>query len=205
MPFITNNTLKVKEFRSNSNSSVIWTTKEAMETWNNFRENYYGKPIYVGYAFKRIWQGGHGNQSQHYAGVAFDVGQNLSEQERQNLYDSAVSFGGWSYVEPIEMTPTWVHFDKRQYPAACSHGYPTISQTNDYMISVYVLVLQDALNALGYRCPLDGYYFNETKNAVKDFQGDNGLTVDGIVGCNTWTKLTDLANGIGQTSTVVNP
>ena len=26
-----------------------------------------------GYAFRRIWEGGHGTRSQHYAGVAFDV------------------------------------------------------------------------------------------------------------------------------------
>lgn len=35
-------------------------------------------------------------------------------------------------------------------------------------------------------------YFNAaTKNAVKNFQADHGLTVDGIVGPQTWLRLTD--------------
>ena len=32
---------------------------------------------------------GHGNQSQHYAGVAFDVGQTLSTTKRNQLWNSA--------------------------------------------------------------------------------------------------------------------
>lgn len=44
--------------------------------------------------------GGHGNQSQHYAGVAFDVGQNLTSSGRNVLWSSANSSGVWSFVEP---------------------------------------------------------------------------------------------------------
>ena len=54
-----------------------------------------------------------GNQSQHYAGTAFDVGQTLSDTRRRQLWNSARNSGVWSYVEPISVTPTWVHFDKR--------------------------------------------------------------------------------------------
>lgn len=56
---------------------------------------------------------GHGNQSQHYAGVAFDVGQTLTNAQRNTLWRTANNSGVWSYVEPISLTPTWVHFDKR--------------------------------------------------------------------------------------------
>lgn len=52
-------------------------------------------------------------QSQHYAGVAFDVGQTLSPAQRTRLWNSANNSGVWYYVEPISLTPTWVHFDKR--------------------------------------------------------------------------------------------
>lgn len=54
-------------------------------------------------------------QSQHYAGVAFDVGQTLSSSQRNRLWNSANDSGVWAYVEPIRLTPTWVHFDKCRY------------------------------------------------------------------------------------------
>ena len=46
-------------------------------------------------------------------GVAFDVGQTLTQTQRNRLWDSARNSGVWSYVEPLSITPTWVHFDKR--------------------------------------------------------------------------------------------
>ncbi len=88
MPYNTNRTLLVREFRGSSNSNTLWTTKRAMQSWNSTRY-LYGAPIPVGFAFKRPWEGGHGNQSQHYAGVAFDVGQRLSNSERNRLWNTA--------------------------------------------------------------------------------------------------------------------
>ena len=62
MPYNTNRTLTVREFRGSSRSNTLWTTKRAMQAWNSFRY-IYGGPIPVGYAFKRPWEGGHGSQS----------------------------------------------------------------------------------------------------------------------------------------------
>ena len=203
MPYTTGKSLTVDEFRGSSKTTLVWSDKRFFQTWTNFRR-YYGKPIYVGYCFKRIWEGGHGNQSQHYAGGAFDTGQNLTSSGRRALHSSALSFGQWSYVEPISMTPTWVHFDKRLAPSACSRGgYITVKEGSR---GVYVLILQDALNALGYTGGgLDGIFGSKTKAAVRKFQADNYLVVDGIVGCGTWTEVTAQAVGIGKTATVVNP
>ena len=111
MPY-NNGTLKVKEFRGSSNSKLLWTDRRTMQSWNNFR-TMYGKPIYVGFAFKRCWEGGHGTVSQHYAGLAFDTAQNLNENGRIYLRNMAASSGYWRYVEPISLTPRWVHFDNR--------------------------------------------------------------------------------------------
>ena len=112
MPYNTNSTLKVREFRGASKSNILWTTKRTMQSWNSQRY-IFGSPIPVGFAFKRPYEGGHSNQSQHYAGTAFDVGQTLSDSQRLRLYNSAVNSGVWYYVSPISQTPTWVHFDKR--------------------------------------------------------------------------------------------
>lgn len=56
------------------------------------------------------------------------------------------------------------------------------NSTND------VKALQEALMALGYSLPkygADGKFGTETANAVRKFQKDNGLKVDGIVGKDT--------------------
>lgn len=202
MPYNTNGTLKVKEFRGSSKSNILWTTKRAMQSWNSQRYTY-GGPIPVGFAFKRPYEGGHGNQSQHYAGVAFDVGQTLSNTQRTRLYNSAVNSGVWSYVEPISRTPTWVHFDKRFGTPACSSGgYPQLRRGS---LSNYVLIAQDDLNTLGYTTGgLDGIFGSQTDNAVRRYQSSRGLTVDGIVGCNTWRSLQENVVGTGATSTTIN-
>ena len=204
MPYAYGTTMRVREFRGSSNSSVLWTTTRAMEAWNLTRRSY-GKGIYIGYAFKRIWEGGHGTASQHYAGVAFDVGQNTTSANRRQIWNAASNTGAWGYVEPISMTPTWVHFDRRYGTPACAgttSGYPTLRRG---AVSTYVLVLQDALNVLGYTTyTLDGRFGANTERAVRAFQSNFGLSVDGIVGCNTWKKLTAAAVGIGRTQSVID-
>lgn len=58
MPYNTNGTLRVREFRGSSKSNILWTTKRTMQTWNSQRY-IYGAPIYVGFAFRRPYEGGH--------------------------------------------------------------------------------------------------------------------------------------------------
>jgi hypothetical protein len=144
-----------------------------------------------------------GNQSQHYAGVAFDVGQTLSSTRRRALWNSANSAGVWTYVEPIRLTPTWVHWDKRFGTPACSSGgFPLIKRGS---ISTYVLIAQDDLNTLGYSTGgLDGIFGARTQEAVRSYQRRVGLTADGIVGCNTWRALQEAVVGTGPTSTTIN-
>lgn len=203
MPYNVGRTLTVGEFRGSSRANTLWTSRRAMEAFNITRR-LWGRPIYVGYAFKRIWEGGHAAMSQHYAGVSFDVGQNLDNNTRNQLRNTAIQSGVWTYVEPAYLTPTWVHFDARQSPPACAAGgYPLVMTGS---VGVYVLVLQDALNALGFTgSGLDGYFGGGTRNAVINFQRSRGLSQDGIVGCNTWEALTEAAVSIGRTPTVVNP
>ena len=202
MPYNTNNTLLVREFRGASISNTLWTTKKVMTSWNTQRR-LFGAPIPVGYAFRRPWEGGHGSQSQHYAGTAFDVGQRFTNAQRTSLRTSAQNSGLWSYVEPKNLSPTWVHFDRRQLPPACSTGgYPLIRRGS---LSVYVLIAQDDLNTLGYRTGgLDGIFGLATYNAVRLYQASRGLNVDGIIGCNTWRSLQENVIGTGRTSTTLD-
>lgn len=49
--------------------------------------------------------------------------------------------------------------------------------------------LQRTLNAHGYSLDVDGVWGDNTDAAVRKYQKQNGLTVDGIVGTNTWGSL----------------
>lgn len=202
MPYNTGRTLTVREFRGASRSNTLWTTKRVMTSWNAQRA-LQGGPIPVGYAFRRSWEGGHSAQSQHYAGTAFDVGQTWTNAQRAALRSSAQNSGLWSYIEPVSISPTWVHFDRRQSPPACSSGgFPTLKRGS---LSVYVLIAQDGLNTLGYTTGgLDGIFGTRTYYAVRMYQASRGLTVDGIIGCNTWRSLQENVVGTGRTSTTLD-
>ena len=65
-----------------------------------------------------------------------------------------------------------------------------------------VIDLQKKLNATGYGYNLaeDGNFGNKTLAAVKDYQHRSGLSVDGIVGTNTWGALTQSSNTTAGTT-----
>lgn len=55
-------------------------------------------------------------------------------------------------------------------------------------------VLQKLLNRTGESLTIDGIFGNNTKAAVQRFQRPRGLQVDGIVGQNTWPRVSANAN-----------
>lgn len=48
------------------------------------------------------------------------------------------------------------------------------------------------------------YFGNRTEEAVRSYQRSRGLSVDGIVGCNTWRSLQEDVVGTGRTSTTID-
>ena len=204
MPYNLNGTLRVREFRGSSTSPTLWTNRATMQAWNTLRSDW-GGPIPVGFAFKRPWEGGHGNQSQHYAGTALDMGQSSfgwTNAQRASLRTTAINSGEWRYIEPVSLSPTWVHVDRRQIPPACSAGYPVLRVGSR---STYVLVLQDGLNTVGLATGgLDGIFGNATYSAVMNYQSRKGLFVDGVVGCSTWSALQIDVVGRGRTPTTID-
>lgn len=54
-----------------------------------------------------------------------------------------------------------------------------------------VKYLQETLKGLGYAIGVDGIFGQETDKAVREYQKKNGLSVDGIVGPQTWAKLSE--------------
>lgn len=60
--------------------------------------------------------------------------------------------------------------------------------------------LQTLLNDKGYDLSVDGIFGSKTQAAVRDYQSKNGLSVDGIVGKNTWNALTGGSSGSSGSS-----
>jgi len=62
--------------------------------------------------------------------------------------------------------------------------------------------VQERLTELHYFSgPISGNYMNQTMAAVKAFQENNGLTVDGITGSETWNALFDLNYALDASAT----
>ena len=76
-------------------------------------------------------------------------------------------------------------------------------------LRVSVKVVQKKLNDLDNAgLDVDGYFGPLTDRAVRNWQGDHGLKVDGIVGKNTWASLCSSSSGGGNgggTGGVVQP
>lgn len=192
MPYSEGHTLTAEAFLGSSRSNVIWTDKRALEAWSAFCRDW-GRPLSISSGFKRIWEGGHGLQSQHYAGMAFDIAKAHEKEQQSALREHAIQSGIWSHVEPVSVSPAWVHVDKR-VTAGNAAGYPA---QHHGAKGVYVFVLQDALSALGFRgSGLDGVFGEGTRTALRRFQHDNGLEESGIAEGETWKALFEKARGL---------
>ncbi len=76
-----------------------------------------------------------------------------------------------------------------QYIPRNVENYPTIRLNSS---GNFVYILQYLLNQYGYNLSVDGRFGVRTQNAVINFQRNNGLTQDGVVGRNTWNALLNL-------------
>lgn len=75
-------------------------------------------------------------------------------------------------------------------------------------IKGHIKPIQEKLIQKGYNlggCGADGIYGNSTKEAVKNFQRDNGLSVDGIAGHNTQDSLFNSQSNFDIAKFALNP
>ena len=117
-------------------------------------------------------------------------------------YSSNGRLKGWngpldldiSYMDEDLWLKYGKHFQKQIYPKPVEGGscivdtsdYPTVRKGNK---NEWVRLLQQGLSARGYAVANDGIFGGKTLAAVKQFQKDNDLEVDGIVGPRTWRAL----------------
>ncbi len=169
MPYTYANALPVSAFFANTESLVGWTSTDFLKRWTSFskggcRGNYF---------FRRISEGGHIQQSMHYAGLSARITE--------------------------EGEATFPFKSKKQislFPA----GYPTLYPGD---IGPFVFVMQDSLLTLGFtECTLDGFFGNRTTNTLLSFKIEHALPMTPFCDTKTFDLLTFLAAGRGIIETI---
>ena len=117
-------------------------------------------------------------------GQTIDVSVNLVAPSNPGTYK-----GNWKLKEPggavfgLSTGPFWVQI---KAVGAGQSDYPTFKK-GDTGVEVYAI--QYLLIARGFNLGADGIFGNETQTRVEDFQTQNNLSEDGIVGSVTWKAL----------------
>ena len=109
------------------------------------------------------------------------------KSSKENCVYESVDKHGWTHWGK----PTWISYDE---PLGDKPILTRILKIK--MGGIDVKLLQERLNELGYDCgKVDGDYGQKTYSAVKHFQNDNNIAVDGIVAKQTCKKLKFLWRG----------
>lgn len=106
---------------------------------------------------------------------------------------TAIKNGGYatdpkyiSTITSIIKTNNLTKYDTYMIGTVAAEELPTLRKGSR---GLYVEELQEMLDKRGYTLKVDGKFGDKTLEAVKAFQADNGLVVDGVVGAKTWGKL----------------
>lgn len=79
------------------------------------------------------------------------------------------------------------------------------SQGESVRVMQYYLNVINASNRNLPQLVVDGRYGQNTASAVRQFQGSNQLSVDGVIGRNTWNKIVEVYNTIVTNPLAANP
>jgi hypothetical protein len=187
---------KVKEFACRDGSDKVLIADGLITLLENIR-NHFGKPIAIasGYRTKTYNEiCGGASKSQHLYGTASDIVVLGVDPLKVCQYAEILGVGGIGWYIGSRFT----HVDTRSTKARWKQQRSGMAQVS---VSGFLPVLrkgakgddvkalQTALNEHGYKLKVDGDFGTNTYNAVVDFQRKNRLTVDGVVGVNTWAAL----------------
>ncbi len=173
MPYTKKNSMCVSDFLSGSSSYIGWSSSEFLTAWDSMS---CGK-IHPCHVFRRIYEGGHIWHSMHYAGVAAD----FKSLKNNNPFPNFENHGHCFHV------------------STRVGKFPEISVGD---IGLFVLILQDSLNILGFTGgELDGFFGFRTRDALGRFQMSHNLPITYIADSTTWESLAYLACGKGITPT----
>ena len=86
----------------------------------------------------------------------------------------------------IVLEDTWLQRLNQEIKKQGFRTYPTVKRDAQGKIT---RLIQERLNFVGFNLKIDGIFGVNTEKAVKKFQNNRNLKVDGIVGKKTWPYL----------------
>ena len=86
----------------------------------------------------------------------------------------------------IVLEDTWLQRLNQEIKKQGFRTYPTVKRDAQGKIT---RLIQERLNFVGFNLKIDGIFGINTEKAVKKFQNNRNLKVDGIVGKKTWSYL----------------
>ncbi len=192
MPGTVRGSITVREFLGPSQANTFWSDLRALKALQKLQDLAVSLDTRVRYAFRSASEGTHTGQSAHYAGLAFDIGRNLTTKEQMRLMRLALDRCGFDRVEPPYATPGWLHVEKSVAPpAGMLGGYPTLREGDK---GVHVLLLQDVLRLHGLtEGALTGCFSGATLHNLRRFQQQKGMRVTGVADGETWHALMRVA------------
>lgn len=134
------------------------------------------------------------SQNSIYERTIFPVGQTWMRPSRKEL----LSFR--RFAKSYGVAPSWWSWQETSRGAWRALGEPIRVLPNFRPVSDHPVIqagsrgdmvvwLQQHLVGAGYNVPINGIYGKRSKKAVRRFQNRENLTVDAIVGTNTWNRL----------------
>lgn len=107
----------------------------------------------------------------------------LLSEARQKQRDDAFARAQWAHQTSVEEAERKRKEEEAKQAQAAKGGSKGSSGGHS------VASIQQLLNNAGYALDVDGKWGPNTATAVRRYQLDHGLTMDGIVGRNTWASL----------------
>lgn len=189
------NNFIIKEFASKDGNDSILIDLEMIHILQKIRE--IGGVVNINSAYRTSSHNqkiGGASNSYHLYGRAFDI--KCSGLNVDNICNIANTLG----IKGIIKYPSFVHIDSRANKYHANNKGNLINYQKYNIPFKYNVksgtrgtetgIVQFKLNSMGYNCgKADGICGQKTIEAIKRFQKNNGLAVDGIAGKNTFSKL----------------
>lgn len=186
---------KVKEFQCKDGTDLVLIDTELVNYLQLIRDHFKQSVIITsGYRTNAYnTKIGGSKTSFHVKGRATDIKVNNIDPVLVGMYAETLKIGGiglYSYANGFVHIDTrttayrWLQLTKTGTYESISKILPNIKQGGKYNTINGVKLIQRELGV-----SQSGTFGDVTNNAVRKFQSRNGLTVDGVVGKNTWRAM----------------